>query len=147
MIRKFAAEFLGTAILVFFAVGVATLMFGFKFDGGSVAAGVVATALAFGLTLLSLVYLIGPVSGCHVNPAVTVGALLAGRIPLTEAIAYWIAQFAGGIAGALALWGTFSTSPMYSRTVTGLGTDGWGSASLIHIGAGGAFVFEVVLTA
>ncbi|MGD0606100.1 MAG: aquaporin [Streptosporangiaceae bacterium] len=147
MIRKFAAEFLGTAILVFFAVGVATLMFGFKFDGGSVAAGVVATALAFGLTLLSLVYLIGPVSGCHVNPAVTVGALLAGRIPLTEAIVYWIAQFAGGIAGALALWGTFSTSPMYSRTVTGLGTDGWGSASLIHIGAGGAFVFEVVLTA
>ena len=73
MIRKFAVEFLGTAILVFFAVGVATLMFGFKFDGGSVAAGVVATALAFGLTLLALVYLIGPISGCHVNPAVTIG--------------------------------------------------------------------------
>jgi aquaporin Z len=97
--------------------------------------------------LLALVYLIGPVSGCHVNPAVTVGALLAGRIPLAEASAYWIAQFAGGIAGALGLWGTFSTSPMYSRTATGLGTDGWGSASLIHIGASGAFVFEVVLTA
>jgi glycerol uptake facilitator-like aquaporin len=85
MIRKFAAEFLGTAILVFVAVGVATLMFGFKFAGASVAAGVVATALAFGLTLLSLVYLIGPVSGSHVNPAVTIGALLAGRIPLREA--------------------------------------------------------------
>jgi aquaporin Z len=147
MIRKFAAEFMGTAILVFFAVGVATVMFGFKFDGGSVAAGVVATALAFGLTLLSLVYLIGPISGCHVNPAVTIGALLAGRIPPAEAAAYWVAQFAGGIVGALALWGTFSTSPRYSRTATGLGTDGWGSASLIHIGAGGAFVFEVVLTA
>ena len=80
MIRKFAVEFLGTAILVFFAVGVATLMFGFKFTGASVAAGVVATALAFGLTLLALVYLIGPVSGSHVNPAVTIGALLAGRI-------------------------------------------------------------------
>ncbi len=78
MIRKLAVEFLGTAILVFFAVGVATLMFGFKFDGASVAAGVVATALAFGLTLLALVYLIGPVSGSHVNPAVTIGALLAG---------------------------------------------------------------------
>ena len=147
MIRKFAAEFLGTAILVFFAVGVATLMFGFGFDGASVAAGVVATALAFGLTLLSLVYLIGPVSGCHVNPAVTLGALLAGRIPVTEAAGYWIAQFAGGIVGALALWGTFSTSPEYSRTVTGLGTDGYGSKSLIHIGVGGAFIFEAILTA
>jgi aquaporin Z len=147
MIRKFAAEFLGTAILVFVAVGVATLMFGFKFDGASVAAGVVATALAFGLTLLALVYLIGPVSGCHVNPAVTIGALLAGRIPLREAVGYWIAQFAGGIIGALALWGTFSTSPMYSRTTTGLGTDGYGSESMIHIGVGGAFIFETILTA
>ncbi len=147
MIRKLAVEFLGTAILVFFAVGVATLMFGFKFDGASVAAGVVATALAFGLTLLALVYLIGPVSGCHVNPAVTMGALLTGRIKVTEAVGYWIAQFAGGIVGALVLWGTFSTSPLYSRTVTGLGTDGYGSESMIHIGAGGAFIFEVVLTA
>jgi len=147
MIRKFAVEFLGTAILVFVAVGVATLMFGFKFDGGSVAAGVVAIALAFGLTLLALVYLIGPISGSHVNPAVTVGALLAGRIPLIEAVGYWIAQFAGGIVGALVLWGTFATSPMYSRTSTGLGTDGYGSMSMIHIGVGGAFIFEAILTA
>jgi len=147
MIRKFAVEFLGTAILVFVAVGTATLMFGFRFDGGSVAAGVVVTALAFGLTLLALVYLIGPVSGCHVNPAVTIGALLAGRIALTEAIGYWIAQLAGGIVGALALWGSFSTSSVYSRTATGLGADGYGGESLIHIGIGGAFIFEVVLTA
>jgi aquaporin Z len=147
MIRKFAVEFLGTAILVFVAVGTATLMFGFRFDGGSVAAGVVVTALAFGLTLLALVYLIGPVSGCHVNPAVTIGALLAGRIALTEAIGYWIAQLAGGIVGALALWGSFSTSSVYSRTATGLGANGYGGESLIHIGIGGAFIFEVVLTA
>jgi aquaporin Z len=147
MIRKLGVEFLGTAILVFFAVGVATLMFGFKFAGTSVAAGVVATALAFGLTLLALVYMIGPVSGSHVNPAVTMGALLTGRIPLAEAVGYWIAQFAGGIAGALVLWGTFSTSPLYSRTRTGLGTDGWGSESMIHVSASGAFIFEVVLTA
>src|SRR6266487_4799065 len=86
MIRKFAVEFLGTAILVYVACGVATLMFGFKFAGTSVAAGVVATALAFGLTLLALVYFIGPVSGSHVNPAVTIGALLTGRIPLSEAV-------------------------------------------------------------
>jgi aquaporin Z len=147
MVRKLAVEFLGTAILVFLAVGTATMMFGFKFDGGSVAAGVVVTALAFGLTLLALVYLIGPVSGSHVNPAVTIGALLTGRISLQEAAGYWIAQFAGGIAGALALWGTFTTSPLYHRTVAGLGANGYGSESMIHIGAGGAFIFETVLTA
>ena len=147
MIRKLAVEFLGTAILVFFAVGVATLMFGFRLAGASVAAGVVATALAFGLTLLALVYMIGPISGSHVNPAVTVGALLTGRISLTEAVGYWIAQFAGGIVGALVLWGSLSTSPFYHRTITGLGTDGWGKQSLIHVGLGGAFIFEIILTA
>jgi aquaporin Z len=147
MVRKFAAELLGTAVLVFFAVGVATLTFGFKADGGSFIAGVVATALAFGLTLLALAYVLGPISGCHVNPAVTLGALLAGRITLRDAGSYWVAQFIGGFVGALALWGVFSTSPLYHRTSTGLGTDGWGSASFIHIGAGGAFIAEVILTA
>ncbi len=147
MIRKLVAELLGTGLLVFFGVGVATLMFGFGFDGGSVAAGVVATALAFGLVLLALVYAIGPITGCHVNPAVTLGALLAGRLPLLEAVGYWAAQFAGGILGALLLWGMFNTSPLYSTSRTGLGTDGWGAASRIHIGAGGAFLAEVVLTA
>ena len=121
MMRRFAAELLGTGLLVFFGVGVATLNFGFKFAGGSVAAGVVATALAFGLVLLALAYVLGPTSGCHVNPAVTLGA--------------WL------------VWGMFSTSPMYSRSATGLGTNGWGAASDIHIGAGGAFLAEVMLTA
>ena len=144
--RKFAAELLGTALLVFFAVGVATLSFGFKADGTSFIAGVVATALAFGLTLLALAHVLGPISGCHVNPAVTLGALLAGRISLRDAISYWIAQFIGGFIGALVLWGMFSTSPLYSRASTGLGTDGWGASSYIHIGAGGAFIAEVVLT-
>jgi aquaporin Z len=147
MMRKFAAELLGTALLVFFGVGVATLMFGFKFDGGSVAAGVVATALAFGLVLLALAYALGPISGCHVNPAVTMGALLAGRLPLVEAVGYWVAQFVGGILGALVLWGMFNASPLYSTSRTGLGTNGWGAASDIHIGVGGAFLAEVVLTA
>ena len=105
MVRKLGAEMVGTFILVFFAVGVATLMFGFKFDGGSAAAGVVATALCFGLVLMSLAYVLGPISGCHVNPAVTLGAVVAGRMEPLEGLFYWIAQFIGGILGALVALG------------------------------------------
>ncbi|UGQ11892.1 aquaporin [Yinghuangia sp. ASG 101] len=147
MIRKLAAELLGTGLLVYVAVGVATLSFGFGTAGQSFAAGVVATALAFGLVLLALAYVLGPISGCHVNPAVTLGSLLSGGISVIEAVGYWIAQFAGGILGALLLWATFSDSPFYSRSTTGLGADGWGKASPIEIGWGGAFLIEMVLTA
>lgn len=153
MYRKFAAEFFGTLVLVFVACGVATLSFGkgFNFAGFSLAhnlsAGIVATALAFGLVLLTLVYVLGPISGCHVNPAVTIGALLTRRIAPLEGLGYIVAQFAGAIVGALLLYGIFSASPLYNRTVTGLGADGYGSASLTHISAGGAFGVEVVLTA
>ena len=147
MIRKLTTEALGTGLLVFFGAGVATLMFGFHFAGASTGAGVVATALAFGLVLLALVYVLGPVTGCHVNPAVTLGALLAGRIKAVEAIAYWTGQFAGGIVGALLLWAVVGRSPQYSRSGTGLGADGWGSLSMVHISAGGAFLAEVILTA
>ncbi len=144
--RKLAAEFLGTALLVIFAVGTATLSFGFKFAGASTSAGVVTTALAFGLVLLALVYAIGPISGCHVNPAVTIGFLASRRIALSEAIGYWIAQLGGGVAGAVVLWAIFEGSPDYSRATTGLGADGWGKHSLTHINTGGAFAAETVLT-
>ncbi len=147
MVRKIVAEVFGTAVLVFFGVGVATIMFGFHFDGGSTAAGVVATAFAFGLVLLALVYTVGPISGCHLNPAVTLGAALSGRIKPVEAGIYWVSQFVGGIIGALLLWAVVGQSPFYSRSRTGLGTNGWGSASLVHISLGGAFLTEVILTA
>jgi aquaporin Z len=145
-LRKLVAEFLGTALLVIFAVGVATLSFGFKLTGASVSAGVLATAIAFGLTVLALAYTIGPISGCHINPAVTMGFLASGRMGLEEAVGYWVAQFLGGIVGALVLWGIFATSPSYSRADVGLGTDGYGSNSMIGINAGGAFLAEVILT-
>ena len=147
MTRKLVAETLGTTLLVFFGVGVATIMFGFRFYGLSPAAGDVCTALAFGLVLLALVYTIGPISGCHVNPAVTLGVVLSGRIKLAEAGVYWCGQFAGGIIGALLLWGVVSTVPDYSRSQVGLGANGWGADSLLHISMGGAFITEVVLTA
>lgn len=134
-------------MLVYFGAGVATLAFGFGVAGASFATGVVITALAFGLVLLALAYVLGPISGCHINPAVTMGVWLSGRIPLTEAAGYWIAQLIGGISGALLLWGTLSCSPLYHTSVQGLGADGYGSLSHIHINAGGAFLAEVILTA
>lgn len=147
MSRKLVAEFLGTALLVYFGVGVATLSFGFGMTGSSFTSGVIATSLAFGLVLLGLVYVLGPISGCHLNPAVTIGAWLARRIPLADAIGYWVAQLVGGIVGALVLWGTFAASPLYHRSTTGLGANGWGTASRIDISAVGAFLAEAVLTA
>lgn len=145
-LRKYVAEAIGTFFLVFFAVGVATLSFGFGFAGASVSAGVVATALAFGIVVLGLAYSFGPISGCHVNPAVTMGFVVSGQMPLGEAVGYWIAQFAGGIAGALVLWGVLSGSPQYSRTKTGLGADGWGKLSMVHLNLAAAFGVELILT-
>src|SRR6202020_3126689 len=109
ILRKSFVEFLGTFILVFFAVGVAALSFGhgFGFAGISPSAGVVATALTFGLVLLALVYVLGPISGCHVNPAVTMGFLVGRRITLADAVAYWIARCVGGVAGGAGLFGAF----------------------------------------
>ena len=144
--RSWFAELLGTAVLVFFAVGTATLSFGFKITGSSTSAGVITTALAFGLVLLVLVYAIGPISGCHVNPAVTIGFLAAGRISLSDAVGYWIAQGAGGIGGAAALFGVFHWARGYSKTTVGLGTDGYGSHSMIGLNGDGAFVAEIILT-
>ena len=144
--RKFVAELVGTALLVIIGVGVATLSFGFKATGTSISAGVVATALAFGLVLLALAYTLGPISGCHVNPAVTLGFLVSGRIELDEAIRYWVAQFVGGIVGAAILWALVSGAPSWSAHTVGLGADGYGHNSMVGIGAGGAFATEVVLT-
>jgi len=146
MARRFAAELLGTALLVFFGAGVATLVFGFGFFGASIAAGMVAVALAFGLIYAALVYVIGPISGGHVNPAVTLGAFLARRNSLIDLAAYWAAQLVGAIVGAALLLWMFHEVPFYTRSRFGLGANGYGRASLLHIGAGGAFLVEVLLT-
>ncbi len=144
--RKLVAEFFGTLILVVIAVGVATESFGFKLFGLSFSAGVVTTALAFGLVLVALVYAIGPISGCHVNPAVTLGFIASGRMKLQEGVAYLVAQFAGGIVGAYLLYWMFTTSPIYKKSVQGLGTDGYGKESHLFVSQWGAFLIEVVLT-
>jgi aquaporin Z len=147
MARKYAAEFLGTALLVLFGAGAATLVFGFRIFGSSLASGILAVAVAFGLILTLLVYVIGPISGCHVNPAVTLGAFLTKRIPIMQLAGYWVAQLAGAVAGAALLLWMLHASPFYSKSRNGLGANGWGPNSLLHIGAAGAFLVEVVLTA
>jgi len=146
MARKFAAEFLGTILLVFFGVGAATLVFGYRIFGSSLAAGVLLVALTFGLIYAALVYVTGPISGGHVNPAVTFGAFLSRRIGLIDAVSYWIAQLAGGVVGALLLYWMMHTSPLYSTSRIGLGANGYGTSSILHISGGGAFLVEVILT-
>jgi aquaporin Z len=131
---------------VFFGVGVATLSFGFKLTGPSTSAGVVTTALAFGFVMLILAYALGSICGAHINPAVTMGFLAARRITVTDAVGYWVAQIIGAIIGAGILRAMFEGSPEYSRKTVGLGTNGYGNQSMIHLNTGGAFLAEVVLT-
>lgn len=135
--RSIISEFVGTLLLVFFAVGSAVLAADYI--------GTVGIALAFGFTLLALAYALGPISGCHVNPAVTLGMLIAGRISMRTAIEYWIAQLLGGIAGAAILFLLAKQVPGL-KTSGAFGSNGYGDRSAVHINTGGAFLAEVVLT-
>ena len=96
--KKYVAEFTGTFFLVFIACGVAAVS-GCKFPE----AGYIATALAFGLTIVAMAYSIGNVSGCHVNPAVSIGLCVAGKMSVAECVKYIISQFLGAICGAIVL--------------------------------------------
>ncbi len=130
-------EFLGTLLLVFCAVGAAVLA------GEYI--GAFGTAMAFGLVLLALVCSFGAVSGCHVNPAVTLGMYCAGRLEARTAVRYWAAQFAGGIAGAALLFVVASQVPGI-RVGEAFGSNGYGSRSAVGINILGAFLAEVALT-
>ena len=134
LVRSLVAEFLGTALLVLLGVGSAV--------AGIDVLGPVGVAFAFGFALLALAYAVGPISGCHINPAVTLGVLLSRGMTVREAVAYWLAQLAGGIAGAAIL--VLLTSGFGGVTdQTGvLGANDWGPT----ISMGGAFVLETLLT-
>ena len=109
--------------------------------------GALGIALAFGLVLTVLAYTIGPVSGCHVNPAVTLGMALIGRTPVRRAVGYVIAQIVGAIVGAAVVLAVANGRPGYSQAVNGLGTNGWGAHSPGGYGFGSAAIAEIVLTA
>lgn len=135
--RIMICEFLGTLLLVFFAVGTAVL------TGQYI--GALGIALAFGFVLLAIVYAIGPISGGHVNPAVTLGVLLARRIDLRTAVEYWIAQFLGAIVGAALLLLVAKQVPGL-KTHGAFGTNGYGYRSAVGINIFGSFVVEMIMT-
>ena len=135
VVRTCSAEFLGTALLVIAGVGTAVLA------GDQV--GDVGVAVAFGLSLLALVYALGPISGAHLNPAVTLGMLVARRIAPARAAGYVAAQVLGGLAGAAVVAAIAAGRP---AAVDGLGANGYGSSSTDGYGLGPVLLTEVVLT-
>ena len=133
--KKYIAECVGTFVLTFLGCGTA------MFLGCGTPAGVVGTAIAFGLAVVAMAYTIGEISGCHINPAITLGVALSGRMSWKDAVGDWVGQVIGGIlAGAVLL---LLTKVVAAPDLTGgLGSNGVANAG----GVGGAFLVEVIAT-
>lgn len=136
--NKLVAEFIGTFTLVLFGCGAAVIA------GEYI--GFAGISFAFGLALIGMAYGIGAISGCHINPAVSLGMVAAGRMEMPEAIRYIIAQVAGAIIAALILLIIASGKADYSVAANGLGQNGWGEGYLGEYGIVSAFLFELVAT-
>ncbi|TRD22676.1 aquaporin [Palleronia caenipelagi] len=137
MTREFA-EFIGTFTLVFLGCGSAVI--------AGTHIGYTGVSFTFGLSLIGMAYGIGAVSGCHINPAVSLGAVVAGRMEMSLAIRYMIAQVAGALAAALVLLMIANGKADYSVATNGLGQNGWGAGYLGEYGVVSAFIFEAVAT-
>lgn len=138
MSKTFIAEMIGTAILVLFGCGAAVLM------GAHV--GMLGIALAFGLSIVAAAYGIGPISGAHLNPAVSLGAFMAGRMTGAALATYVVAQVAGAVIGAGLVYAIASGQAGYDIAVNGLGQNGYGAGYLGEYSLGSALVFEAVMT-
>ena len=136
--NKMIAEFIGTFTLVLIGCGSAVIA------GADI--GLTGISFAFGLALIGMAYGIGPVSGCHINPAVTLGVVASGRMQMGEAVQYMIAQVAGAIVAALILMMIASGKADYSVAENGLGQNGWGAGYLGEYTMAAAFIFELVAT-
>jgi aquaporin Z len=142
MHRPLLAEALGTFWLVLTGCGSAVLAAGFP----EVGIGLLGVSLAFGLSVLTMAYTVGGISGGHFNPAVSLGLVIAGRFPAAKLLPYWIAQLAGGIAAAGVLY-LIVTGKADVAGVGGFASNGYGEASPGGYGLTAALVTEVVLTA
>ena len=137
--KKYFAELIGTLVLVLIGCGSAVIA------GQYI--GFAGIAFAFGLAVLAMVYAIGSISGCHINPAITVAMLVAGKIKGRDAIFYIIFQCIGAIIGAALIWAIASGNAGFSLDGTGLGQNGYGDSSPAGYGLAAGFIAEVVLTA
>ncbi|MBA4001269.1 aquaporin [Brevundimonas sp.] len=133
MVRKLTAEFVGTLVLVLFGCGAAVL--------GPAPFDQLAVSLAFGFAIVAMAYGLGPVSGCHVNPAVSLAGFIAGRMSGRDMVGYWIAQILGAIAGAVIL------ATLAKTGTSNLGQNGWGPGYLGEYPLMTAALFEFVMTA
>ncbi|MEG1981650.1 MAG: MIP family channel protein [Clostridia bacterium] len=139
--KKFFAEFIGTMVLVIFGCGSAVAANTLLGSATSVplAFSTLLIAFAFGLVIVAMAYSIGNISGCHINPAVSLAMLISGKMSFVEFVSYICAQFAGGIAGAGILVFLLGKS-------NGLGQNGFGTNSALEINMTQAIVVEIILT-
>lgn len=136
--KKYLAELVGTFILVLFGCGTVVIA------GDKV--GILGIAFAFGLALIAAAYGIGPISGCHINPAVSLGVCVAGRMSIRDMIGYWVGQFVGAILAAWVLLVIAVGTAGYNLAANGLGQDGWGPGYQGEYNLQSAILFEFVAT-
>ncbi len=142
--KKYWAELIGTFALVLVGCGTAAIFSKFT---GNLALAQVGIAFAFGLTVLVMVYAIGNISGCHINPAISIAMLVAGKLHWKDTIFYIIFQCIGAILAAALLWGILSGMPDYSLAANGLGQNGFGDFSPGKFSLLSCFIAEVIFTA
>ncbi len=137
-VKKYTAELIGTFTLVLIGCGSAVIA------GEDI--GYYGISLAFGLTVLAMVYAIGHLSGCHINPAITIAMLVGGKIKNKDAVMYIIVQCIGALIAALVLFAIASGQAGYDLEINGLGQNGYGDESLGGYSLAACFIAEVVLT-
>ncbi len=139
--KKYVAEFIGTCVLTLFGCGAAAVSGGVEGE-----LGILGIALAFGLAVVAMAFAIGDISGCHINPAVSLGVFVAGGMSVGDLIGYIISQFLGGAAGAGLLYIIEIMTESVEPSSNGLGANGFGDFSYVGINLGGALLVEIVLT-